>query len=250
MTSIPPNEAATDHLAPRGPRDDRRDVVALAAAPGTGDRRSDDRRQRRRGEVLVALARAVRPGSRRGRQLSGHLVGDRERPVEERRCPAAATRRRSCGRDRIFLTTAYDSGRRVSVLAFRRADGRSSGKPSHRPGGADRRTTRTVTPRRHRPPTASACTCRSAPGDCGRRSERRHRLAAGHRADGRVPRDRGFAAAVPGSAHPLPGSVLGLVHRRVRRAHRAARCGGPAATPASAGARRSRSAPAITTRSS
>ena len=47
-----------------------------------------------------------------------------ERGVENTDALAVGTRRLSCGAIESFLTTACEGGRRVSLLAFRRADGR------------------------------------------------------------------------------------------------------------------------------
>ena len=93
-------------------------------APGPAGRRSDDRRRRRGGEVLVALARAVRPGPRLERQLPGHLVGDAERPVEDAGSRPRQLVAHRVGRSRSSSRRPTTADGACRVLAFRRADGR------------------------------------------------------------------------------------------------------------------------------
>ena len=166
MASIPPTARGAGHVAPRDARDDRRDVVALAAAPGTGARRSDDRRRRRCCEVLAALARAVRPGSRLGRHLPGHLVRDPERPVENAGSRPRQLVAHRLGRSGLPLHRLRQRTAGVPGGVPPRPTAGGSGRPLRRPGGRDRRISRMVTPRQRRPPTANASTSHSAPADC------------------------------------------------------------------------------------
>ena len=123
--------------------------------------------------------------------------------------------------DRIFLTTAYEGGRRVSLLAYRRSDGRLLWETAGAAG-------RTDSGAHYKNGHASA-----TPATDGERVyvsfgprglfafdfDRQDRLAARPRLDGGVPRRRRVAAAVPRSHHPVPGSIPRLLHRRVRHAH-------------------------------
>jgi hypothetical protein len=129
LQRYPTHEAVTASRSRAGPARrgcpagrGRRRVLAARRAHRAGVGRLDDSGRGRRGEVLAALARAVGQGLVPAR-LRGSLVSHRERRLEGRRCPAAATRHPIVWGDRIFLTTAYDGGQRLSVLAFNRSSG-------------------------------------------------------------------------------------------------------------------------------
>ena len=202
--------------------------------------------------VLAALARAVGPRARQRQRLSGS-AGRRPRTCSGRPpFRAAATRRRSCGATASSSRprTKADGGCRCS--RFDRADGT--------------RLWETFAP--------------EGRSDCGSHFKNGHASATpatdGERVyvsfgtrgllaldmNGKVVwhRDLGQMDAYHGTAgSPLlykdriilyQDQYAGLVHRRVRHADRASSCGGPAATRRSDGGRRSRSASAITTRSS
>ena len=150
-------------LAPTDAGRARLDLVAARAAHRTGRGRADDPRRRRGRAVLAALARAVGPGPRRWQRLSRTRWSATENILWKTPVPGRGNSSPIVWRDRIFLTTAYDDGRRLSVLAFRRADGAQLWETvvPGRTTGIDV-ITRTGTPRRRRPPTASASTRRSA----------------------------------------------------------------------------------------
>ena len=183
--------------------------------------------------------------------LSGYLVGDRERawktPV-----PGRGNSSPIVWGDRIFLTTAYDGGRRVSLLAFRRSDGTQLWEtfaPDGRSGpGA----------LQERPRVGDAGDRRQArlrvvrqPRACRVRLQRQARLASG-------PRRRSTTITAPParrcSTRTASSSIRiirrRLVHRRVRHAHRQAAVAHAAHGRRSDGARRSPFASALTTRSS
>ena len=155
-------------------------------------------------------------------RLSGHLVGHRERAVEDagagqRQLVADRVGRSHLRHDRVRRRAAA-LGAGVSPLGRRAAVGDRSRRTD---GSTSGRTTRTVTRRRRRRPTAQRVYVSFGGRGTGRvRHERQAGLAARSRPDGRVSRHRGVAAALQGSAHPLSGSVARLVHRRVRHANR------------------------------
>ena len=154
-------------------------------------------------------------------------------------------------RDRIVITTAYDNGRRVSVLAFRRTDGARLWETFVTSGRASSS--------HYKNGHASA-----TPATDGERvyvSFGGHGLAALDLNGAIVwQRDLGPMDAYHGTAgSPLvyrdrlilyQDQFVRLVHRRIRRAHGAHAVADQPRMPASAGARRSPSAPATTTRSS
>ena len=70
--------------------------------------------------------------------------------------------------DRIFLTTGYDSGRRLSVVALRRSDGMKLWKRSRLKAARHTATIRTATRQRRRQPMVSGSTSRSAHEVCWR----------------------------------------------------------------------------------
>ena len=124
--------------------------------------------------------------------------------------------------DRIFLTTAYDNGRRVSVdrVSAERWHEAVGGVRARRPIGSGQSL-------QERPRLGDAGDRRPARLRLVRRSRSRRLghgrqagLASRPRADGGVSRHRRLAAALQGPHHPLSGSVRRVVHRRVRHAHR------------------------------
>ena len=70
------------------------------------------------------MARAVRSGAGHRQRLRRTPGPPRRTSCGRRRFPGSGNSSPVVWGDRIFLTTAYDGGRRVSVLAYRRSDGR------------------------------------------------------------------------------------------------------------------------------
>ena len=81
---------------------------------------ADDGRGR---EVLAAVARAVRTRPRRRQRLSRHVVGHREHRCGKRRCPGAATRRRSSGATASSSPPPMTTAGASRCSRYRRADG-------------------------------------------------------------------------------------------------------------------------------
>ena len=108
--------------------------------------------------------------------------------------------------DRIFLTTAHEGGRRVSLIAFRRSDGTQLWETF----APDGRTRARALQERSR--IGDAVDRRHArlrlvrqPRSCGVRFQRQARLAQGSRRRRQLPRRGGLAAALQEPRHPLPG---------------------------------------------
>ena len=219
--------------------------------PGAGGR-PHGRGRRRSGALLAAVARAVRAGARQPAPAIP-IAGRRRRTCCGRpRFPAAGNSSPIVWRDRIFLTTARDGGRRLSLLAYNRA----------------RRHAAVGDVRARRPERSAASQERLRLGDAGDRRRARLRLVR----QPRTVRVRSERQAASGSAisgaidnyHGAAGSPLlykdrvilyqdqsrGGVHRGLRQRAPASRSGARRDSSRSAGARRSRSASAITTRSS
>ena len=108
--------------------------------------------------------------------------------------------------DRIFLTSAYDGGRRVSLIAFRRTDGAQLWE-AFAPDGRTR-----ARALQERTRIGDAVYRRDArlrvirqPRPGGVRLQRQARLAQGSRRRRQLPRLGGLAAAVQEPNHPVPG---------------------------------------------
>ena len=98
--------------------------------------------------LLAALAGTVRTGARHRQRLTRTRGPPRRTCCGRSASPGSGNSSPIVWGDRIFLTTAHDGGRRLSVLAFRRSDGGSSGRRLRPPGRTDSaRTSRTATPR-------------------------------------------------------------------------------------------------------
>ena len=146
--------------------------------------------------------------------------------------------------DRIFLTTAQDGGQRLSLVCFRRSDGKQlweafapqsgfeRGHPKNGHASATPVTDGRARLRLLRQPRAA-----------GRRLRRKDRLASPGRPHRQLSRQRRVAGLVQGPPLHLSGSRRQrggwLVRRRLRHGDRQGRCGGRRATPGSGGARRS-----------
>ena len=125
--------------------------------------------------------------------------------------------------DRIFVTTAYDGGRRVSLLAFRRSDG-SQLWESFAPDGEDRGA---HSKNGHASSTAATdgrliYALVRQPRAGGLRFRREARMASRPRRHRQLSWRGGVAAALQESRHPVSGSWPGCVRRRVRHTQRQA----------------------------
>ena len=130
--------------------------------------------------------------------------------------------------DRIFLTTAYDGGRRVSLLAFRRSDGAQLWEAFAPDGRAGRAHTRTAMRRPRRPPTATLVY--ASFGSRGLAAFDFNGKLVWHQDLGDVDNYHGSAGSpllYKNRVIALSGFRRRLVRRRVRHAHRQSRCGEP-----------------------
>ena len=128
--------------------------------------------------------------------------------------------------DRIFLTTAYEGGRRVSLIAFRRSDGAQLWE-TFAPEG---RTGRAHQKNGHASATASTdgTLVYASFGSRGLAAFDFSGKLVWHQDLGdrrQLPRRGGIAAALQEPRHPLSGFRRRLVRRGVRRARPASRCG-------------------------
>ena len=123
--------------------------------------------------------------------------------------------------DRIFITTAYDNGRRVSLLAYRRTDG-SKLWEAFAPEGRSSRGTHYKNGHASATPATDGQRVYVSFGARGLAAFDMDGKLVWHRDLGPMEAyhgTAGLAAALQGPDHPLSGSVRRVLHRRLRHAH-------------------------------